>query len=896
MQTDDQQLVDLVRALPASELAREQIELLWERFNELAELRTALIDEAPGADYLREAFGRFELPVEESYFGPSGAGSTSSSPDAPPRAAAVAFPQPHSPVLVRMSWLPMVALALCILAPAVIALLLPVFWFFSSGPRTPVAPPPNSTATSAADEPLDDGITPPDVADSQSPTVTPSDADSARIKADNSADADPRENPSEAAEKPVSPPRDETPAPPVTDPPTATADDPSDDAVVPDDPVESVDAADADDHSLFVVTDDKSHPLLVEMNKEGYNVWAELKVALDEGAYGDVLRMMRLTPPGSHLGLLPDPSDEHLFVPFNSLIAIATREHPQLLDEMRTDFGPVAQVRLAAALAEADLSGVESVAAQFYGTRAAAEAHRWLADRALSGGSFRAAIRHYRQAMSFGFRQFDADLNARARLAGAMLGIDLGGPVTLPVELGGTRMSAAEFEGVVEQQRERNAELAGPSPAAFSQPADVPPAFPPAQYQPRRWSSMPVGPRGWVQFDGDAWRSSTDTDWPAWCLSAAPAGRLVILSNRQHVKAVDLVTGHQAWYQEFDDSRSYPSTWNWGPMPPLVIDDRIYLRRIPRTTGPELVCLDRDTGRVLWDSRPGDHVSSRAFWFRGSLVAVTADSTEPSFPANPRRRRLNAKQRVFHLHLTAFDPASGEVLAKRPLVRLRDHWCGVLPCRAAPVGDDLLVTAGGIALFVTLDGDIRWLRRQPYTLKKEESLRHNVYHAPPLVDDDRVFTFQPGAKAVECLDLETGRQIWQTDIPDATRVVGLTADRLIVQADAELMALETDNGKVAWQNEPEGVTQAYLCGGPGGLAYVDRVTPPYGAWRFDVVWLAPSTGDVVQRHRLTEFPRRGRTPYLPQCGPFFRLGERLFVGVSEEHPRPKDRELFELVP
>jgi outer membrane protein assembly factor BamB len=274
---------------------------------------------------------------------------------------------------------------------------------------------------------------------------------------------------------------------------------------------------------------------------------------------------------------------------------------------------------------------------------------------------------------------------------------------------------------------------------------------------------------------------------------------------------------------------------------------------------------------------------------------VTADSTEPSFPANPRRRKLNAKERVFHLHLTTFEPATGEVLAKQPLVRLRDHWHGVLPCRAAPVGDDLLITAGGIALLMSLDGEIRWLRRQPYSLKKEENPRHDLYHGPPLVDDDRVFTFQPGAAAIACLDLETGRRIWQRETPDARRLVGLASDHLIVEADSQLVALHSDDGNVAWRHEPDSLTQAYLCGGLGGLAFVDRSALPSGNWQFDLVWLDVQKGNVVERHRLTEFPRRGRQPYIPQCGPFFPVGERLFVGISEQHPRPTDRELFELV-
>jgi outer membrane protein assembly factor BamB len=124
----------------------------------------------------------------------------------------------------------------------------------------------------------------------------------------------------------------------------------------------------------------------------------------------------------------------------------------------------------------------------------------------------------------------------------------------------------------------------------------------------------------------------------------------------------------------------------------------------------------------------------------------------------------------------------------------------------------------------------------------------------------------------------------------------MAAGHLIVNVDSHLAAVHSDDGTVAWQHEPEGLTQAYLCGGPGGLAYVDRRTLPSGDWGLDLVWLDPQTGAVVQRQRLTEYPRRGRQAYVPQAGPFFRIADRLLLGISEHHPRPTDREFFELVP
>jgi outer membrane protein assembly factor BamB len=329
-------------------------------------------------------------------------------------------------------------------------------------------------------------------------------------------------------------------------------------------------------------------------------------------------------------------------------------------------------------------------------------------------------------------------------------------------------------------------------------------------------------------------------------------------------------------------------------MRPLVADERIFARRISKFSGPELVCLDRESGRLLWARRPGDCVVSQPFWRRDSLLALTVTSTVPTKPSAPGRARRPVA-RTFDLHLTMFDPEGGHVLSQNPLVRFRDRWYGILPCRATTMGEDLVITVGGAVVCASLDGEIRWLRRQPLHPTTPQLVARGQYHGPPLVADDRIIAFQSGVKTIQCLDIETGRLVWQRELADITRVIGLAAQRLIVQADSHLTALDTEDGGVAWEHQPDGPNQAYLCGGPGGFAFVDRSAGDFGNWRLDLVWLDPLTGNVAARHPLTEIYRRGRRPGVPECGPFFRAGDRLFLGISEDKFQPKDREFYELV-
>jgi outer membrane protein assembly factor BamB len=235
------------------------------------------------------------------------------------------------------------------------------------------------------------------------------------------------------------------------------------------------------------------------------------------------------------------------------------------------------------------------------------------------------------------------------------------------------------------------------------------------------------------------------------------------------------------------------------------------------------------------------------------------------------------------------------VLFQRRLVRLRDQWFGIVPCRVTTVGDDVVVTVGGAVLRADLDGEVRWLRRQPLRSRANPLQIRGQYHGPPLVCENRIFAFQPGCRTIECLDLETGRIVWQRELPGITRLVGLADDRLIVQVDSEFIGLDARDGTTVWQYQPEGINQALLCGGPGGFAFVDRSPLDFGRWRFDLVWLDPQTGSVVARQFLSEIYRRGRVAVTPQCGPFFRVGEQMFLGLPEDKSQPKNRDFYELV-
>jgi outer membrane protein assembly factor BamB len=611
---------------------------------------------------------------------------------------------------------------------------------------------------------------------------------------------------------------------------------------------------------------DDSHPVILELDREGYRTWVDLIGALEAESYEDALRVIRSTPPDADLGLLPSVKDRELFVPYRTMFGLAMDDYPELGKQMQNTFGPLARLRLMGATRDADAVAVEAVASQYVGTAAAADANRWLADRALATGDFAQAYSRYLRASPRDDATKNDNLRARIRLLGAMVGLEFGQQVASEVTFGEIRMSAEEFEEVVTEQL-ANRQAEHPVDSATILPSnDVPPAPLPADFGVRRFSVFPAHGR-------------EEQDWTAWSLSAAAAERVLFLSNRIDLGAIDMGTGRIMWLQNLVEDRVSPPSWSYLPMRPTLFDKWIYAQLMSREGGSELVCIDRATRDIDWRSRPGRCVASQPLPTRHALVALVVVDVDEA---------QGVESRMLELQLATFDRLTGSVVHRTPLTKFRNRWQGMLPCRLALLGDTLVATGGGAVLAIDPLGRVCWLRRQPW---RQGGVGAHVqqYHGPPLAWGHRLFVFQPGSTAVQCLDLATGRLFWEKQLAGLRRVIGRVHERLIVEANGRLVALDARSGRIAWTYEPQRLTQAYLCGGPGGFAYVDTLHLSSGGWLPTMIWLDPATGNEMARCPL-EKPSV-LIPHPPHCGPFLMAGERLFLAVSAG---PQRREIFEL--
>lgn len=629
------------------------------------------------------------------------------------------------------------------------------------------------------------------------------------------------------------------------------------------------------------------HPLLERLSREGYNVLAELDATLQAQAYREACQVISTTVGTEGLGLLPDGEDHRLWTSLPLAIERAMQKHPALRRTMKDEFGAMADLRVKQGIAAGDVRAVEAAALQFCGTHAAAEAHRWLGDRSLAGGRFDRASEHYRRALEGAPDDERGALLARLRLAGAMAGRDVGSPVGLPddgpIEIGDRRLSAAQFEELIEQAR--SAHESSASSALGGNDRGVARAAPAQALLPGRYEARP-----WAHLDGrrvsrPSAMPEEGFDWAGRQVAVLLADRWMLVNNQLDQIAFDLATGREVWAQCRGVDERYQQ-WPLERMQPVLAQGRVFVRQLG-DEGPELVALDAATGRLVWSSNPDGHVASDPLLLGDDLAALSV-SYDPG-------EKLT-------LSLTRFDRETGVAVARVPLAEFRDRWQRRLPCRATIADGKIVATAGGCVLACDVSGRVSWLRRQIWVPPPSESYQHTSpwfeqIHDGPLVQEGRVFAAQPGVWTVECIELDTGQLVWRRRVGSLRRLVGLASGRLIARTADGLLAIDGRSGETAWHDGDEPPAQsrlleAHLGGPPGTILACRRQREDESDERGRLVlqWIDAQTG------RLRDETVLGAPE---QCGPWLEPlvahGGRQWAFVASPHD-PASRDVLELVP
>jgi outer membrane protein assembly factor BamB len=616
-------------------------------------------------------------------------------------------------------------------------------------------------------------------------------------------------------------------------------------------------------------------PLVEEWSKEAFNVCAELYTAIASEAWADACRMITSVDPRRVSGLAPSSGDERLLVSLPTVVDSLMRKYPRLRATMADRLSSIGQVRLRQACAVGDAQTVEAIALQFHGTPAAAEAHRWLGDRALSGGKFAFAIAHYEQAGNVTGEVPDTDLGARMRLAAALMGEEYGQPVTAPVHVGDTVMAVAEFEKMVADLRSSRAGNSlravgrGESSAAWEKPPDA------AEFRFRetgRFDAV-VGAEPRHDPRGIRDREIHPIDRQ---LSAVVADGALYVNSRFQVAAYDLNSGQRKWISQLvPGPRANPVDWPLIPMRPFVTAGRVYARQLAGKS-PAIVCLDRSHGKNIWtyhDPQSGVVVSD-PIAARGRLMAFVTRT---------------AAAETDTLQLVVLDPGDGRVVETRPIVNLRDSWRKTSVCQVLPLGDQLVAVLGGAVLSLDHAGNVRWVRRQLQMPPDDDYLWIRQDHQVPLFHDSKVYVTCPGVRTIDCIDPQTGGLQFRRVMPFLERYLGVAAGKLIVQSRDAIEALDPATGETLWRHETRDPLPAYLCG--PSVIYTRRYTsaPAKNLRAPELVWLEPETG-----RELAAIPVPQMSDDWPRFAALVPHGKRLWALFGRGDRRP--RAVGELTP
>ncbi|HEX3658686.1 MAG TPA: PQQ-binding-like beta-propeller repeat protein [Pirellulales bacterium] len=610
------------------------------------------------------------------------------------------------------------------------------------------------------------------------------------------------------------------------------------------------------------------HPLIEQLGKEGFNILAELDAALAGGSYKDACQLISSVTPREATGLLPNSSDPALLVSLPGAVALAMRDHPPLLATMQAEFAPLGQLRLRQATAADDVAGVEAVTIQFYGTTAARHAHVWLGDRALTAGDFSEAEAHYRRATDEAAGDADPAIAARLRLAGAMQGRVVGSPVEDAVQLGDEKITAREFEKMIDEMLARATADRSRDDAQASSWRPLPPGgVEPAAYRLRRVAHLATS-----QTKQPAVAEGVPWDAVACETSLTLTAKAAIVSNPAEIAAYDRKTGQSLWKISGGPPPQRGHLWPPVAMRPAALDSVVLSRRW-QSDNAQLVAIEN--GKIIWQTPPSVRVASDPLVLDDRVLAVTS---------------AVLPQDMLELSLAAYDPHSGQQLALRPLAQFRDLWQHEMPCDLALAGDTVVVVAGGCTLGCTRDGEARWLRRETWVGGVVDQRSWPRRYGPPLVAGPLTCVAQPGVPAVSAVETSNGRLAWQRPMADLIRLVTVLPGKLLIQTARGYEALSLKDGSTAWQHAAPDALDGWLAGDASGFMYAARETSGKRESRARLIWLDAKTGTRRASALLADWQ-----PEQAMLGPMAADGDRIWA-VAGSSPRDAARELFEFIP
>jgi outer membrane protein assembly factor BamB len=290
------------------------------------------------------------------------------------------------------------------------------------------------------------------------------------------------------------------------------------------------------------------------------------------------------------------------------------------------------------------------------------------------------------------------------------------------------------------------------------------------------------------------------------------------------------------------------------------------------------MAIAKEDGKFLWppivrsESKP---ILSDPFIVQGKIIILTGvcDSQE------------------CRISWSVVDPDTGDIDPRKEMLRLRLSWLTRASAEVQPLADGAIVQLGGCILSCDATGEVRWLRHEVYTPDEEDKQWVLQHYRRPLVDEEHVFSSQPGVRSIQCLDRATGKSIWCRVLATATGILAHEDGRLILAMEDGLAALDAATGEVLWHEKIEESHPAWLISGGKILSLErQRIEPGKDPRRNILVWREAATGETIATAQLDGLDRND-----PRLGLLVPHKDRLWTFFGENQ-QDANRRLIELVP
>ncbi|MDX1970569.1 MAG: PQQ-binding-like beta-propeller repeat protein [Planctomycetaceae bacterium] len=521
------------------------------------------------------------------------------------------------------------------------------------------------------------------------------------------------------------------------------------------------------------------HPLQLPVNKEAYNVHAELQSALESGSYADACRIVESLQPQALSGLLPEANDPDLMVSLDVALQLATDQSALFRERLKTELTPTGQLHVRQAIADADAAAIEGATIQFWGTAPGGAARAWLGDRSLSQGDAVGAVLRYRGARRWADAALEAQLGPKLYLAEGLAGLsNVAAPGASPpasISIGGEPVSQIlTVAGATGHRWATAATSAAAAPAAL-------------QAQRYRWEKL-------ARFDGQGGQNAgrgeyREGDAFSRQFAVALDEQRVYISNRFQVNAYDRQAGGGVWAQGLGNEQGEAHGFPFATMAPVLSGEHLYVRRLAKS-GAELVCLRAADGELRWVARPEvkSHVVSDPIVLGDSVWALISRPTD---------------QEQLDLSWTQFSVSTGKAVRSTPLLRLRDAWDGQVPVALAADGLNVVAALGGVIVGFDLEGTVRWVRRELWVPPKVDPLTENHFLKSPVIQGNQVYVSSLNGRRALALSVDTGKEIWSTPLAELQGLLHVDADLVLAAESGGLVGLETTSGQILWRQPLE---------------------------------------------------------------------------------------------